>query len=667
MRDDQVTSKQRAGETMAKSRTTDRPERRERAERPATGNKVRIDQPHTSSSSREGRKTAPLPEVEIDDAAIDAAAGLANLSEEQVLTQAAQLASLLQQRLRDLDRREANINANTAKLEAETRSARLALTERETNCVELETELQTRERDLTALLQEREQKCVVRERDAEHREQELRTIDEQLREREKRLGEALARLQEETEGVENARRSLQADRAAMDDELRTERRILAEDRERMLAEIQQEREALLHEIEVTREQDQQRLEQHQMDMLADVERQRQEVFEQREQLDKTRAVFEQERSVWVVARTGGTPEAFDLAQERLQLEKDRSAFSAERRRFETVQGELVAELEHRQKEIDNLRNVLANQPAVLTPEQIAQLATANSNSIAQPNPPPSEVITATAVESPAPVAKEKTEITNTERVAAVVKAIDPPPVVPMPGVSLLELAEQRSRLDEATAFLEREAEELDRLRLKLAEDQAHWKKRFQEQQSEIARREKAAELEIEGRKTKLIAREKTLDQQLTSVEQTRQEILRVHRESLEMRLVAEELWAQVAGRVPPAEVSQSIAKLRGRLASQYKVENQQLTSKKQQLIDLSERLNQQHDALLRQRRELQAWAAARQLEIEQQAERLVKREVELDQQQQAFAQQERQWEAEVRKLQQDLRRMVISRETAGAA
>jgi uncharacterized protein involved in exopolysaccharide biosynthesis len=93
------------------------------------------------------------------------------------------------------------------------------------------------------------------------------------------------------------------------------------------------------------------------------------------------------------------------------------------------------------------------------------------------------------------------------------------------------------------------------------------------------------------------------------------------------------------------------------------MENQQLAAKKQQIIDLSERLNQQHEAMMRQRRELQTWAAARQLEIEQQAERLVKRELELDQQQQAFASQERALEAEVRKLQQDLRRLVTTRET----
>lgn len=641
---------------MAKSRTTDRTDRRERIPSPpGTSSKVRIDQAHTSAPSRESARKAPLPEVESDEAVIDAAAGLAaNMSEEQVLTQAAQLASLLQHRLRDLDRREANINANTAKLEAETRTGRLALGEREANCHEHEQQLETREQD-----------CQTRERDAQNREHELRQIDDQLREREKRLGEALARLHEETEGVENARRSLQADRAQMDDELRSERRALAEDRERMLTEIQQEREALLHEIEVTREQDQQRLEQHQMNMIADVERQRQEIFEQREQLDKTRAVFEQERSVWVVARTGGTPEAFDLAQERLQLEKDRSAFSSERRKFETTQGELVSELEHRQKEIDHLRNVLASQPAtLLTAEQAAQLAAASPTLQGELVVPAQVVAAKPAGEVASSV---KSEPTAVERVAAVVKEIEPPPMVPMPGISLLELAEQRSRIDEATAFLEREAEELDRLRLNLAEEQASWKKRLQEQQAELARREKGIELEIEGKKSKLLAREKTLDQQLTSVEQTRQEILRVHRESLEMRLVSEELWAQVAGRVPPAEVSQSIAKLRNRLTNQYKVENQQLTSKKQQLIDLSERLNQQHDALLRQRRELQAWAAARQLEIEQQAERLVKREVELDQQHQAFSQQERQWEAEVRKLQQDLRRMVISRETAGAA
>lgn len=642
---------------MAKARTTDRPlENRERL--PASGTRMRIDRAHQPLTERE-RAAA-----EAEDASVLAAAGLSEeMSEEQVLAQAAQLAGNLQERLRELDRREHAVHANAAKIEAEMRSARLWVADREAAIYDQEQEMQRREEALRERDETARAECESLERSLAARELRIAQDETAVRQREEQIAARLSAIEDEAAGLEAARRNAHAERVQLEEQLRDDYRKkhaaaeeamtkLADDRaavvaerETMLAEIaaereqlaaqvaaertavaaqldaertelanqvRAEREALLLEMEKAREEDQRRLDKHQIDLLADVERQRQELFELREQLNKNRAVFEQERSVWVVAQTGGDPKAFDLAQERLQLEKDRSNFLAERRKHDAKLAELTLLAENQTQEIDRLKRHLAHG-----------------------SPGAAAVLTASA-QQPTPSAINFTAGGSG---------------------SLLEIAEQQARLDQATIYLEREAEELDTARTRLEQDQAEWRRIVEEQRKDLERREQTLDGELESRRKKLAHREQTLDQQLASVEQTRQEILRVHRESLEMRLVAEELWAQVAGRVPPAEVTQAIANLRSRLANQYRVENKQLAARKQQIVELSERLEQQQEALARQRRELQAWAAARQVEIEEQAKRLVTREVELDQQHKGLQEQSERLDGDRRKLAQDQRRI----------
>lgn len=600
---------------MARSRIVDHP-----VSKPAAPPKVRIDQPHRTASG--------LPEVDAD-AGLPAPANeiYLGVAEEKVLAQAAQLASVLQSRLQDLERRESNLHAATAKFEAESRSIRLNQQERESILSEGE---RTWDQKM-AEWRERFQTQIERE-------ERLMELEEQLQIRERQT-------REEADGLEMARRTLQVERDEAFAQLQQERADfaaqmggdqaeLAAHVERQQSEFQQqmqaERDALLHEIELTRQQDREESEKRQMEFLAETERQRQELFADREKLEQSLSAFEQERALWVVARTGGSPDAFDLAGDRMQLEKDRQAYLAERRQFEAHRSQWIIELDRRQLELDRLRR-----NGGLPAERAAEHSQFPDNSYAVPS---------SAFIPTAPTARPQSEA-----LAALADGDEADGGVPFHDLSL---EEQRTRLEQAAAYLAREAEDLDLERQQLTEQQNRFKERMRQQTEELQQRLQAIETEHENRRTKLVAREKHLDQQLTNVEQTRQEILKVHRESLEMRLVAEELWAQVSGKVPAAEASQAIAKLRTRLADQYKLENQQLVTKKQQIVELAERLNEQYEGVLRQRRELQAWAAARQIEIEQQAERLVQRELELDDQQNLLQQREMEVARESRRVQQ---------------
>jgi hypothetical protein len=141
------------------------------------------------------------------------------------------------------------------------------------------------------------------------------------------------------------------------------------------------------------------------------------------------------------------------------------------------------------------------------------------------------------------------------------------------------------------------------------------------------------------------------------LDQVRDEALRLHRQSLEMRLLAEQLWAQITGNLTPAEVTQAIAQLRLKLAEQYRLEEQQLVARRDELLQLSERITRQNSDLEQLRSGLRDWAAARQAEIERQAQALVQRELALDSQQDELRAAQQEWNAQRRGYEQQIREL----------
>jgi hypothetical protein len=164
-------------------------------------------------------------------------------------------------------------------------------------------------------------------------------------------------------------------------------------------------------------------------------------------------------------------------------------------------------------------------------------------------------------------------------------------------------------------------------------------------------------MELDQLRTRLAARETALDQQQGAIEQLRSEITAAHRQSIEMRLMAEQLWAQVQGRMPPAEITQSIAQLRLKLAEQYRLEQQGLAEQKQELLSLAEKVAEESGTLRTQRQELQSWFAAREEEIERHAKSLVIREQELLEQSDQLREIETRWNSDRRRLEQEVREM----------
>jgi hypothetical protein len=185
-----------------------------------------------------------------------------------------------------------------------------------------------------------------------------------------------------------------------------------------------------------------------------------------------------------------------------------------------------------------------------------------------------------------------------------------------------EVATGENALAESTKQLEQD-------RAALSRERADWQRQKASEQEAIARLRTKAEAEISQRSTRINSREAALDQQQSALDQLRGEITAAHRQSIEMRLMAEQLWSQVQGRMPPVEITQSIAQLRLKLAEQYKLEQQTLDEQKRELLELAEKVTDQSAALRQHRQELQNWFTARDEEIERHAKSLVVREQEL--------------------------------------
>lgn len=219
-----------------------------------------------------------------------------------------------------------------------------------------------------------------------------------------------------------------------------------------------------------------------------------------------------------------------------------------------------------------------------------------------------------------------------------------------------ELVNQReSQLRAAEVLLMQHVEQFDRDRAGLLKERQAWDDQRARQHEAIAELQRNAEAELADARSRLDARQDWIERQKSGLEQVRDEALRLHRQSLEMRLLAEQLWAQISGALTPAEVTQSIAQMRLKLAEQYRLEEQQLLARREELLKVGEAVAAQHSELEQLRTGLREWDHSRQQEIQRQAASLVERELALDGQQEAHHRAERQWQADRRSYEQQIR------------
>ena len=221
-----------------------------------------------------------------------------------------------------------------------------------------------------------------------------------------------------------------------------------------------------------------------------------------------------------------------------------------------------------------------------------------------------------------------------------------------------KFAERERRFRQSEAMLEEHTAQLASDRRQLDAEREKYARELHEERKVLARRESQSEAELEARRKVLEQRCEALDGREESVEQLQSDVTKMHREALELRLVTEQLWAQLAGTAAPAELTQSMGRIRARIADHYRLAEENLTKQREELRQLAAKLDRRQHDLRQQRADLQSWLDNREEEIEEQAERLVTREQELDRQERHFRQVEQKLSAERREQQQELRRLM---------
>jgi 2C-methyl-D-erythritol 2,4-cyclodiphosphate synthase len=137
-----------------------------------------------------------------------------------------------------------------------------------------------------------------------------------------------------------------------------------------------------------------------------------------------------------------------------------------------------------------------------------------------------------------------------------------------------------------------------------------------------------------------------LDECRAALEQTRSELLRLHRETLEIRLATEELWVQLSAAAPPAALTRSLGRIRSKLADQYRLAGAEVQSQKAELESIRSQLVAQYQKLEDRRKQFEHWAARQQEELQQQANLLIAREQEIRRQEAQLRDSARRWESE---------------------
>jgi hypothetical protein len=189
-----------------------------------------------------------------------------------------------------------------------------------------------------------------------------------------------------------------------------------------------------------------------------------------------------------------------------------------------------------------------------------------------------------------------------------------------------------------------------------AEREAHTA-RVEKQRHQFAEQRARHEADLARRRAELVEQAHQLETRAAAIEQMRGELLQIQRDTLESQLAAEELRAELAGKAPPAALVQSLARLRVKLAEQYRLQIDDLQQQQQRLSDLAAQVTEGQRKLADRQRDSEAWITSQQRQIEEQAALLAEREVQLERQQNDRESRRLQREADQRELEVEVRRL----------
>jgi hypothetical protein len=234
-----------------------------------------------------------------------------------------------------------------------------------------------------------------------------------------------------------------------------------------------------------------------------------------------------------------------------------------------------------------------------------------------------------------------------------------------------ELNARQAQLEAAEIEVGAARAETERLRQALLRDRRRTESQILAQRERLEAEYRCRLNETEAKQQALARHGEQVDRSRVSLDQLRGELGQMHRETLELRLATEQLWAQLSGSAPPATLTQSLGQVRAKLTEEYREANAELSGQKQELEEIRGQLAEQHEKLVAQKRAMDVWTARQREEILTQADRLVARERQLERERSQRSEEARQWQSRELDYQQAIRRLRArldeSEATLGAA
>lgn len=154
----------------------------------------------------------------------------------------------------------------------------------------------------------------------------------------------------------------------------------------------------------------------------------------------------------------------------------------------------------------------------------------------------------------------------------------------------------------------------------------------------------------------VMKRQAELDRRQCQVDQLFSETIKLHREALEMRLATEQLWSELVERFTSEELAKRLAAIRDRLTDHYRLANENLSQRQDEMHEMRQALNEQQQRLRTQRRELQLWIDRRYDEIESRTAQLITREREMDRLEAEFERQTLLWQKQRESFRDEVQR-----------
>jgi hypothetical protein len=219
------------------------------------------------------------------------------------------------------------------------------------------------------------------------------------------------------------------------------------------------------------------------------------------------------------------------------------------------------------------------------------------------------------------------------------------------------LDQRRCQLDEEERRLADLQSEIQGLCEQLAADHHNFAELSASLRQQIDAERRQALAEIEEKRQAVQRRAKHVDDSSAALQKLRTELEQLHQENLQIRLATEELWAQLSGDAPPAALTQSLGRIRAKLAEHYRQIQAEATEQKKGLETIRGELAAQYEKLAEQKQQFERWVADCQEDCRQQASRLVAREQQLHDREILNRQQSQRWQAERLRYQLELSRL----------